>query len=80
MIVKAINLTMWDNGFILEQPCKVNTETSQVFDIEHDLETLNTLETLQGEWVIVNGVKFPLVPKDEYNSHDKNTFWYNENT
>lgn len=77
-IIEAVNLTEWDNGFLLEQPCKVNTKTAQVFDIEHDFETLNTLENLQGEWVVIDGVKFPLVPKDEYDCGNKLAFWYGE--
>ena len=78
-VIEAVNLTEWDNGFLLEQPCKVNTKTAQVFDIEHDFETLNTLENLQGEWVVIDGVKFPLVPKDEYDCGNKIAFWYDEN-
>jgi len=78
-VIEAVNLTEWDDGFLLEQPCTVNTKTAQVFDIEHDFETLNTLETLQGEWVVIDGVKFPLVPKDEYDCGNKLAFWYGEN-
>ncbi len=78
-IIDAVNLTEWDNGFLLEQPCKVNTKTSQAFDVKHDLKTLNTLENLQGEWVVIDGVKFPLVPKDEYDCSNKLTFWYDVN-
>ena len=46
---------------------------------KYDFETLNTLENLQGEWVVIDGVKFPLVPKDEYDCGNKLAFWYDEN-
>ena len=72
-IINAIYCTEWDDGFILKQACKINTKTKEVFDIKYDFETLNTLENLQGEWVIVNGVKHKLCPKDEL------PYWYSEN-
>lgn len=77
-IIDAVNLMQWDNGFLLEQPCKVNIKTMQVFDIEYDMETLNILENLQGEWIVIGGVRIPLFPKDEYDCSDKVAFWYGE--
>lgn len=75
-IQTAVYITIWDTGFRLEQPCKVNTKTHEVFDIEYDEDTVNTLDTLeilQEEWVRVNGVTHKLI------TQDKLPFWYGEN-
>ena len=78
-IIKAVDLTEWDNGFLLKQPCKVNTKTYQVFDIEYDFETLDTLENLQNEWVVIGGIRYPVLPKDTYICSKDPEFWYDEN-
>lgn len=78
-ICNAVNLTEWDDGFLLEQPCKVNTKTFEVFEIEHDSDTLDTLENLQGEWVVIDGIKHPLFPEDEAQEKQYPVFWYGEN-
>lgn len=72
MIQNAIYLTEWDDGFVLKQPCKVNMETHEVFDIEYDFKTLDTLETLQNEWIVINDIKHKVV------TQDKLPFWYGE--
>lgn len=77
-IIDAVYLSEWDDGFLLEQQCKVSLETLQIFDIEYDMETLSTLENLQGECIVIDGAKIPLVPKDEYESGNKIAFWYGE--
>lgn len=78
-VVDAIYVSIWDNDVRCEAPCKVNTKTREIFDIEHnsDSEKEEAFEC-DGEFVMIDDVEFPAIPKDEYESGHKLAFWYGE--
>lgn len=78
-VVDAIYVSIWDNDVRYEAPCKVNTKTREIFDIEHnsDSEKEEAFEC-DGEFVMIDDVEFPAIPKDEFESAHKLAFWYGE--
>ena len=78
-IEKGIYVSIWDDGIRKEAPCKVNTKTRQVYDIEYSPDKADEeLIGCEGEFVIIDDVEFPLIPKDEFESGRKLAFWYGE--
>lgn len=73
-IVDAEYTSVWDGGeYEITTSCKVNMATKEVFDIEKDGNLDEVVETLDEEYVTINGVDYPVVPKDEAEDGD---FWY----
>lgn len=66
MICNATFISIWDGGFCIETPCKVNTTTGEVFDIEI---TDADVDILEREAVrLDNG--------NEYEITDSTFYWY----
>ena len=86
-VINAFYVTQWEKDVSLSQPCKVNTETFEVFEVEYDYETLDQLNYFLGEWVEIDGVRYPLVTQSEYEDrklkqgpdNTEKVFWVKEN-
>ena len=66
MICNATFISVWDGGFHIETPCKVNTTTGEIFDIE----IINAdVDILEYESVRLDNGK-------EYEITDKAFYWY----
>ena len=70
--------TVWDEG-IITTPCYVNRKTRHIKDIETvDGEGY---ETLNGEYVLINGEQYECVTRDDYeymqseHVNTKHTYW-----
>ena len=60
MIVSASILAVWDGGKVqLTSPCKVNTVTREVFDVEEPLHA-DDVDVFQGYYLILNGEEYPI--------------------
>ena len=76
MISNAAFTSVWSNTTITT-PCKVNTETREIFDIEIvDVNTDNMI--LEREYVTVNGVKYPAYSAytDDEDWDEDMDYWY----
>ena len=80
-IIDATFVGIWDDDVREEMPCKVNTITREIFDIEHDFDDPKGKELFEnfGEFVMIDGIDYPAIPKDEYDCGYKLAFWYGEN-
>lgn len=79
-IEEATFVSIWDDDVRQEAPCKVNTKTREIFDIEHSFD-VNEEEVYEcnGEFVMIDGIEFPAIPQDEFECGRKLAFWYGEN-
>lgn len=79
-IIDATLVGVWDEEVREELSCKVNTKTREIFDIEHDFDESKGKEDFDNfeEFVSIDGIEFPVVPKDEFESGQKLAFWYGE--
>ena len=79
-IIEAKIIGLWDDDYRDELSCKVNTKTREVFEIEHNFDDPKGKEDFDDfkEFVSIDGVEFPLIPKDEYDCGNKLAFWYGE--
>ena len=66
MIYIAEFISVWDDGLHIETPCKVNTETGEIFDIEMVNPDVDILEKEMIRFD--NG--------DEYEITDHSFYWY----
>ena len=75
MIKCATVTSVWDGGeTAITVDCKVNTETMQVFDIcSEDSEICDYVDSLDREYVTIDGKDYPLYQEDEAEDGD---YWY----
>lgn len=79
-IEEATFVSIWDDYVRKESPCKVNTKTREIFDIEHSFgENEEKVYECNGEFVMIDGIEFPAIPQDEFKCGRKLAFWYGEN-
>ena len=79
-IEEATFVSIWDDDIRQEAPCKVNTRTREIFDIEHSSsENEEEVYECNGEFVMIDGIEFPAIPQDEFECGRKLAFWYGEN-
>ena len=72
MIKNATFTSVWDGGYEITTPCKVDTETHEVFDIETmDIE----FDILDNEYIILDGVEYEVMNKNCYEDVGS-SFWY----
>lgn len=71
-IVEGEYISVWDGGMEICSPCKINTETKEVFDIEPGSMDADALNNLEDEFVQINGERFE-VSRD---SGDGTDYWY----
>jgi hypothetical protein len=73
-VIYAIFTSVWDGGIAITTGCKVNTETKEVFDIQpNDSSQTEALNTLEREYITMDGTDFGVFSKDE---SDEGDFWY----
>lgn len=81
MIKNATFTSVWNcNEFEVETSCKVNMETREVFDIEVSDADADMLDTLDCEYVTIDGVEYDVVPQDEFEDYcaEDEAFWYEQ--
>lgn len=79
-VVNAMYISKWDGGIEIENRCKVNLDTREVFDIERS--SVDGIEVLDGEFVIINGKQYMVFEKSEYDELAnetviQNAYWRN---
>ena len=79
-IEEATFISLWNGERdAVETGCKVNTETFEVFDIEKASENLAQLlldgAVLDGEYIELNGVRYPVIQKEHLQDGDVTSFW-----
>lgn len=72
--ISATFISIWDDGFVVETPCKVNPETKEVYDIEET--DVSGLEILHEEEICINGKTYPVCPAENLEVDDAETYWY----
>ena len=60
-------------GTAITTDCKVNMETKKVFDIKVSEDTADMVNSLDEEYVMIDGTRFDVFEKDEAGQND---FWY----
>ena len=78
-IISATFVSVWDDNIRKETPCKINTITREIFDIEYgiDKEVEDVCE-LCAEYVSIDEIDFPAVPRGAYEKGQRLSFWYGE--
>lgn len=73
-IVSATFVSVWDGGYHVETPCKVNMETGYVFDIEVSEGTADFVDVLDEEFIrLPDGTEHSVRNPDR---DDEGFFWY----
>ena len=72
MIKGALFVSVWDGGVEIETPCKVNTETKEVFDI---IIARYDGDVLEKEYIEIDGEEFPVFQVSDI-TEDNNEYWY----
>lgn len=77
-IVDAEFTSVWDGGFNVTTPCKVNLSTKEIFDIAVSIETADTVNELDEEYVTINGTKYSAIEKGYYDEEAEadGYYWY----
>ena len=73
---EATYCSLWDGEVLLESECMVNLKTREVFNIELSGVSGDSLNTLEEEYVVIDGIKALVCRKDELDEDDMFTFWY----
>lgn len=73
MIKSALFVSTWDGGVAIETPCKVDTETKEVFDIE--IADISGLENLESEEIYIDG-EYSYVYALSDLTEDGQEYWY----
>jgi hypothetical protein len=75
-IVLGRYVSVGGNGTEVSANCKVNLKTHEVFDIEDYENLIGRLKNIEDEYVIVDGITFPVVSREEYReANDESLFW-----
>lgn len=72
MIKGALFVSVWDGGVEIGTPCKVNTETKEVFDI---VIVRYDGDVLEKEYIEIDGEEFPVFQVSDI-TEDNNEYWY----
>lgn len=72
MIKDAVFVSVWDGCIEIETPCRVNTETKEVFDIVQARYNGNILEK---EYIEIDDEAYPVYRSDSFEISDED-FWY----
>ena len=73
-LIDAAFTSVWDDGASrITTPCKINKKTRQIVEIKTDPDSGDGVDILDEEFVTVDGIKYPAVPKSEAQPGD---FWY----
>lgn len=73
-LIDATFTSVWDGGASrITTPCRIDRKTREIVEIEMDPGSGDGLDTLDEEFVTVNGIKYPAVREPEAQPGD---FWY----
>lgn len=73
-LIDATFTSVWDGGASrITTPCKIDKKTRQIVEIETDPDSGDDLDILDEEFVTVERIRYPAVPKSEAQPGD---FWY----
>ena len=77
-IVDAEFTSVWDGETCITTSCLVNKETKQVFAIEQSETSTESLNTLEREFVVVDGEEYPVFTFEEVLEipEHKDDYWY----
>lgn len=77
-VTEAWFTSVWDGGFSVTTGCKVNLATNEVFDIEVSEETADMVNTLDEEYITINGENYPVVSNEymESDPEEEGSYWY----
>ena len=79
-IVDAEYTSVWDGGVCITTPCKVNLVTREILDIDVSADAADSVETLDEEYVTINGKQYPAVVRDYYSNVSEadadGYYWY----
>lgn len=75
LIVDALFVSEFCDGHEISVPCKVNTITNEVFDIESDSSAEYQDSPLEREYVLLYGDDFPVFQSSDITEED-NELWY----
>lgn len=69
-------VSVGDNGVEVAANCKVDLKSHEVFEIEACKHLTALLKNIEDEYVIVDGITFPVVSREEYReANDESLFW-----
>lgn len=74
-IKEATFTSVWDGGFEITVPCKVNMETREIFDIQV-VDVGDSVDCLDEEYVTIDGEDYPTANYDRVDEDDEETYWY----
>lgn len=74
-VVSAEFTSVWDGGFEVTTPCKVNLKTKEVFDIEESKGTADSVNELDEEYITINGQDYSVVKQEDLDENP-DSFWY----
>lgn len=75
-VVNAEFMSVWDGNFCVTTTCKVNLGTKEIFDIEVSADIADQVDNLEGEYVIINGEKYPVIEHDNYDAEAETAGYY----
>ena len=86
MVKDATFISIWDDGICVASPCKVDTETREIFDIgENDYDGDDgELDILQSEWVRIDDEEYLASPAEDLELNESSyapeqerpVYWY----
>ena len=74
-VVNATFISVWDGGTEIASPCKVNTETKEIFDIEK-VDTVCDVNVLDGEYIKIGENLYGACRKEDADSTPGYWYWY----
>lgn len=77
-MIKLKNATftsVWDDGYAITTPCKVNIDTKEVFDIDIATINIDNLNILATQYVTIDKTKYKVINADD--NIDGTNYWYN---
>lgn len=74
-VVDATFISIWDGGTEFASPCKVNTETKEIFDIEK-VDTVCNVNVLDGEYVKIGEDLYGACSKEDADTTPGYWYWY----
>lgn len=73
-ILKAVYTSVWDGGVKITTNCKVNMKTKEVFDIEISDNDMEAFDTLNYEYITIDGKNHNVVNAEE--GVAETDYWY----
>lgn len=75
-ICNARFVSVWDGGIEIETDCKVDTKNRLVFDIQESGINPDSIENLDEEYIVLDGIRMPVYRNDDVDEGDIFPFRY----